>query len=105
MHNIELIDYLSIADKEILLEQLSDHHTVIVEELIKLANNKLFKTQSNFTVKQHELYSRGHLRVIEDCYKHSRNAKAIQDVTDKMHHLIRDAMGQLERSIATHNHR
>jgi hypothetical protein len=105
MHNIELIDYLSIADKEILLEQLSDHHTVILEELIKLANNRLFKTQSNFTVKQHELYSRGHLRVIEECYKHSRNAKAIQDVTDKIHHLIRDAMGQLERSISTHNHR
>jgi hypothetical protein len=105
MNKITSIDYLSIADKELLLEQLSDHHTVILDELIKLANNKLFKTQSNFTVKQHELYSRGHLQVIEECYKHSRNAKAIQDATDKIHHLIRDAMRQLERSIATHNHR
>lgn len=105
MHNIELIDYLSIAEKELLLEQLTNHHEVILDELIKLGDNKLFKAQGNFTVKKHEPYNRSHLRAMEEFYKHSRNAKAIQDVTDKIHNLLRDVERQLERSISTHNHR
>ena len=56
MNKITLIDYLSLSEKELLVEQLGNSHTVLLEELTKLANNKLFKVQSSFTVKQNEIY-------------------------------------------------
>jgi hypothetical protein len=74
MNRITSIDYLSLAEKESLVEQLGNSHTVLLEELTKLANNKLFKVQSSFTVKQGEIYDRSTIHAIEDCYKASRNA-------------------------------
>jgi len=99
MNKITLIDYLSLSEKELLVEQLGRSHTVLLEELTKLANNKLFKVQSSFTVKQNEIYDRSTIHAIEDCYKDSRNAKALMAMTDKLHFLIRDTVDQLERSI------
>jgi hypothetical protein len=99
MNKITLIDYLSLSEKELLVEQLNGHHEVILEELTKLANNKLFKVQSSFTVKQNEIYDFHMVHAIEACYRDSRNAKALMDMTGKLHFLIRDAVDQLERSI------
>jgi len=99
MNKITLIDYLSLAEKESLVEQLGNSHTVLLEELTKLANNKLFKVQSSFTVKQNEIYDFHMVHAIEACYRDSRNAKALMDMTGKLHFLIQDAVDQLERSI------
>jgi hypothetical protein len=99
MNRITLIDYLSVSEKQLLVEQLDGHHEVLLEELTKLANNKLFKIQSSFAVKQNEIYDIHMIHAIEACYRDSRNAKALMDMTGKLHFLIRDAIDQLERSI------
>ena len=104
MHKIDLIAFISSTEKRMLIAQFDEHHKVIMNELTLLASNKLFKTQDSFTIENDALYKRGHFHAIEDLYKHSRNAKSIQNVADKIHHLIRDVVSQLEDSLRHDEH-